>query len=283
MFASLPRLVTLILLLTFLSLSTGSASAQDLPGGASIVFIQHPRNPLVRPRREHSNTQRSGQSTPASGRTDGNEAARVTRETDAVEDALALGNSARETKPPRYKDSERAYKLAAKLKPKDPRPYIGLANIWYDQKHYEEAAQMYRRAALLSRSNKIVLEPDFNKRSGRGGLGSVTTTALDSSRPVRPSVTAIAVQTGALHAYLGNALLQRKKFSEAEIELKNATLEDPDNAEWQALLGYSLFKQKRYAEASQALRAAVILAPDDASYKEILKESESREKLQAVR
>ncbi|MDQ6652779.1 MAG: tetratricopeptide repeat protein [Acidobacteriota bacterium] len=81
-----------------------------------------------------------------------------------------------------------------------------------------------------------------------------------------------------LHAYLGNALLLRGKFSEAEIELKNATFKDPTNAEWQALLGYSLFEQKRYAEASQALKAAVMLAPENTKYKEILKESESRGK-----
>lgn len=273
MFAFLPQLMPLILLLTLLPLNIDSASAQDLPGGASIIFIQHPRNPSVHPKTEHSGTQQK--SGPTSGPTSGQDAPHM----DAVEDALALGNSARETKPPRYKDSEKAYKLAAKLNPKDPRPYIGLANIWYDQKHYEEAAQMYRRAALLSTSIKTTRGPDLNKRSGRGGLPSAMATAVRPSRPARVNpVTETGVQTGELHAYLGNALLQRKKFSEAEIELKNATLEDPDNAEWQAFLGYSLFKQKRYAEASQALKAAVILAPENTRYKEILKESESREK-----
>lgn len=280
MFASQPRLVTLILLLSFLSLNIGSALAQDPPGGASIVFIQHPRNPLVRSKTEHSNTQRNGQSIPTSGQINANDAPQITPESmDPVEDALALGNSARETKPPRYKDSEKAYKLAAKLNPKDPRPYIGLANIWYDQKHYEDAAQMYRRAALLSASSKRVLEPDFNRRSGRGGLPAVTATAALPSRPGRvTSVTETGRESGVLHAYSGNALLRRNKFSEAEIELKKATVEEPDNAEWQALLGYSLFKQKRYAEASHALKAAVILAPENQSYQEILKESQSLEK-----
>ncbi|MDQ2937729.1 MAG: tetratricopeptide repeat protein [Acidobacteriota bacterium] len=279
MFASQPRLVTLILLLPFVSLNIGAAAAQDPPGGASIVFIQHPRNPLVRRTSEHSPTQGRGQAIPASGKINANDTVQVAREsTNAIEDALDLGNSARETKPPRYIDSEKAYKLAAKLNPKDPRPYIGLANIWYDQKHYEEAARMYRRAASLSASNKI-FEPDFTRRSGRGSLPSDTSTANAlPGRPARVSaVTDITMQTGALHAYLGNALLQRKKFPEAEIELKNATFNDPDNAEWHALLGFSLFRQKRYAEASKALKAAVILEPDNARYKEILREFESRE------
>jgi Flp pilus assembly protein TadD len=276
---ALSRLVTFILLLTFLSLNIGSAPAQDPRGGASIVFIQHPRNPLVRRTTEHSTSQGRGQAIPASGRINANDTVQVTRKsTDAVEDALELGNSARETRPPRYKDSEKAYRLAAKLNPKDPRPYIGLANVWYDQKHYEEAAQMYRQAALLAASSKTVLEPDFNKRSGRGSLPVVTATAA-LPRPARvTSVTETERQSGVLHAYSGNALLQRNKFSEAEIELKKATVEEPDNAEWQALLGYSLFKQKRYAEASKALKAAVILEPENARYKEILKESESLEK-----
>jgi len=36
---------------------------------------------------------------------------------DMIEDAIALGNSARDSNPPRYEDAERAYKLAAKLEP----------------------------------------------------------------------------------------------------------------------------------------------------------------------
>jgi Flp pilus assembly protein TadD len=279
MFGSQPRLVTLTLLLTLLCLNIASVYAQDPRGGASRVFIQHPRNPLVRRTTEHSNAQVRGQAIPASGRINANDMVQVTSaSTDAVEDALALGNSARETKPPRYKDSEKAYRLAAKLNPKDPRPYIGLANVWYDQKHYEEAAQMYRRAALLAASSKTVLEPDFNRRSGRGSLPADTATSALSRPGSVTSVTGTGRQSGVLHAYSGNALLQRNKFSEAEIELKKATAEEPDNAEWQALLGYSLLKQKRYEEASKALKAAVILEPENESYKEILKQSESWEK-----
>lgn len=280
MVASHPRLVTLILLLTFVPFNISSAAAQDPPGGASIVFIQHPRNPLVRRTSEHSPTQGRGQAIPASGKINANDTVQVAREsTNAIEDALDLGNSARETKPPRYQDSEKAYKLAAKLNPKDPRPYIGLANIWYDQKHYEEAARMYRRAALLAASSKTILEPDFNKRSGRGSVTAATATAAFPNRPGRvATLTETGRQSGVLHAYSGNALLQRNKFSEAEIELKKATAEEPDNAEWQALLGYSLLKQKKYAEASNALKAAVILEPENESYKEILRESESWEK-----
>ncbi|MFN2492825.1 MAG: tetratricopeptide repeat protein [Pyrinomonadaceae bacterium] len=282
MFASLPRFTSLLMSLTFLFLIASFASAQDLRGGAALVFVQHPRNPLVRQKSEHSINQRRGQSMPASGRVnlDNSPFPQSTHEsTDAVEDALALGNSARDTKPPRYKDSEKAYKLAAKLNPKDPRPYIGLANIWYDQKNYEEAAQMYRRAALLASSVKAIRGPDFNRPSGRGGAVTTATTTAVASTPVQVTLDRdTGVRYGEVQAFLGNSLLQRSKFSEAEVELKNATREDPDNAEWQALLGFSLFKQKKYAEASQALKNAVLLAPENARYKEMLKKSESREK-----
>jgi predicted Zn-dependent protease len=130
----------------------------------------------------------------------------------------------------------------------------------------------------LAGSSKTVLEPDLDKRSGRGSLpGAINMDAVRRPEQVS-SVAETGRQSGVLHAYSGNALLQRNKFSEAEIELKQATAEEPDNAEWQALLGYSLFKQKRYAEASRALEAAVILEPENARYKEILKESKSLEK-----
>ena len=92
--------------------------AQNSPGGGRIVDERH-NNPLIHELRS------------------------------AVDEAIALGNSARDGKPPRYQDAERAYRLAARLDPKDPRPYMGLGNIFYDQGQLSKAAHAYRQAVVL--------------------------------------------------------------------------------------------------------------------------------------
>ena len=84
-----------------------------------------------------------------------------------VEDAIELGNSARDGNPPRYQDAERAYRLAAKLDPKDPRPYLGLGNIFYDQGQLSKAATAYRQAVVLGRlGNRDMLGGRNSPKSG---------------------------------------------------------------------------------------------------------------------
>src|SRR5258706_10589535 len=202
-----------------------STSAQDIRGGAWEVLNTQPKNPTVRRRASRAGTEDKD------------------RVSDQVEDALALGNSARDTQPPRMADAERAYNLAKKLNPKDPRPYLGLANIWYDQKHYDESAQMYRQSIELMTS----------------------ATYLTSAGTVRGNpAQSVALQRGEWRTYLAKSLLQQSHFSEAETELRTAVSETPRNPQSHALLGYSLFQQKKYSEATEALRRAVELAPDNA-------------------
>src|SRR6266850_547731 len=141
-------MLSLVIFLPSVSGLFNRAASQDILGGASLVFIKHPKNPPVRPRVLRAKAQPTSSAIPTpTPKTEKNNSATNEEMADEVEDALALGNSARDAEPPRYQDAERAYRLASKLDDKDPRPYLGLANLWYDQKNYQLAAEMYREAA----------------------------------------------------------------------------------------------------------------------------------------
>jgi len=257
-------LATIVLAVFVLSLDrnlVGVAAVlnnQDITGGAALLFKLQPKNPPVRhkvrrPKQDQADESKS--TCKPAPKIEGNSDNLL----DEVEDALALGNSGRDAKPPRYEDAERAYRLAAKLNPKDPRPYMGLANIWYDQKHFEEAARMYREAAERMASSATLQGYSLPKPTVRGEGISTS-----------PS------ERGELRAYLGSALLQQGQFAEAEVELRNATTEDAKNAQSYALLGYVLLEQKKYSQASHALKRAVALSRSDPEYRELLKRSLAR-------
>jgi len=230
---------------------------QDITGAAKI-FIVHTKNPAVRQR---PTTATAKHDKPAS-----TNAEPVPREgtqppvsdmNDALEDALALGNTARDADPPRYEDAEIAYRLAAKLNPKDPRPYIGLGNIWSDQKRYAEASRIYKQALTAMASDSSGRKWTVRGQSASPGWDD---------------------QSAEWHAYLGNTLLQTKDFAAAGIEFQNATERNPTNDQWHVLLGYSLLQQGRFGEASRSLKEASRLKPGKAEYRQLLQLANNRKK-----
>lgn len=242
----------------------GVLASQDSLGGASVLFIEHPKNPPVRTKvvRAKAQTQATPAAEPA---VDKNSPATKDELSEAVEDALALGNSARDAEPPRYGDAEKAYRLAAILDDDDPRPYLGLANLWYDQKNYQAAAKMYREATERLTPRKSAIAGSFGSNiSGR------------LSGPIKMNRTS-HLESAEAHQYFGNALLRAGVFAEAEAELRLATTENSNNAQSYGLLGYSLLRQKKYAEATAALKKALELSPDTEEYKKLLEESERQQ------
>lgn len=251
-----------LFLLSLGTASFGAAPSQDVMGGASLIFIARPKNPPVRPKSTRAKEQQPSQpnSTDKPTNSNGNPAANGEM-SDEVEDALALGNSARDAEPPRYQDAEKAYRLATKLNDRDPRPYLGLANLWYDQKNYEAAAKMYREATERMKPKKSLI---------MGAFG-IKTTGQDMSHWTTLK------ESGEAHAYLGSALLQARMFVEAEAELRTATFENSKDAQLYALLGYSFFQQKKYEEATEALKKALEILPGNEAYKQLLDESIARQ------
>ena len=210
---------------------------QDIIGGARLIF-----GPTQNPRAKSSN-----------------KSAQTSAQREQVNDALALGNAARDRKPPDFGSAEKAYRLAWKLNPYDPRPYVGLGNLYMDQRKFAEAARAYQDAI------------HFGAMGGRSGSG--TAAATDTSATDGPTTFA------QWHAYRGMALLGEQNLREAEKELIDAIAMDPSKAEWRAGLGYSLFMQERFTEAADAYKKASELQPNNDRYKQLLKEAQTKSKL----
>ncbi|MGB9181743.1 MAG: tetratricopeptide repeat protein, partial [Pyrinomonadaceae bacterium] len=137
-----------------------------------------------------------------------------------IEDAIALANSARDANPPRYEDAHRAYKLAAKLEPKDPRPYIGLGNILFDQKRYAEAAKAYLKALKLG-------VPKDVSGAGKPPKGAQDAGNKAAYRIYPPYIFFInSYQGGELHAYVGVAFIQNRGWAKAESEFAQAIAQE---------------------------------------------------------
>src|SRR6266850_1985998 len=93
--------LSLVFLLCFVGSLSSSFANQDSLGGASLIFIARPKNPPVRPKALHAKVQQTSQPAPASAPAAGkNNAPAADELSDAIEDALALGNSARDAEPP---------------------------------------------------------------------------------------------------------------------------------------------------------------------------------------
>ncbi len=226
--------ITIIAVILVLIPSTFIAS-QDIVGEAAKIFGR-PRDPEIR--------QSAPMRSRSSNRADLSE---------AFEDALQLGNSARHAKPPRFRDAEIAYGIATRINPSDPRPLRGLGNIWYDQNQFSAAAKMYQQAlALISQS----------KGEAMGGRlrGQYSVEQLRNMAQV--------------HAYLGVALLGTQDLTAAQAEFQKAILREGTNAEWHALKGYSLLKQGKRTEALAALNEALKLAPKNADYQILLQQAQ---------
>ena len=231
--------------ISLLIVTGATAQTPDISGGARLIFGK-PENP----------SSRQDEQLAAKG---GRVASAASESSDKVDDAIALGNAARDRKPPDLESAERAYQLAWKLNPRDPRPYVGLGNVYMDQGKYAEAARAYKNAVNLTMPAR---------RNGLRGAKPRLSAALltNISNPNRRS-------GAAWLAYLGTAHLGEQKLRQAEEELNDATILDPERAEWHALLGYSLFLQERYSAASTAYTRAVQLNGNDPKYQELQNES----------
>jgi Flp pilus assembly protein TadD len=230
------------------------APPTDILGGASNLF-KPPQNPPINRRK---NQQRSSSEAPLGEQNRPASPSPATDDTsDQVEDALALGNAARDRTPPDFASAEKAYRLAWKLNHDDPRPYVGLGNIYFDQQRYPEAAKAYKDAIKLQEPPKRLM---VGALMSRGSGRSTSTVAPD-------------YPAGDWHVYLAAAMLRQEDLFGAERELRHAVAFDPRNAISRAQLAYTLFTQKRYTEAAAFYESALQLDPTNEMYKELSKQS----------
>ena len=72
-----------------------------------------------------------------------------------LEVALKYGNEAFQSSPPRYAEAEKYYLEAAKLNPKEERPYLGLGIVYAAQEKVKEAIQAFQKAIELKPKSAV--------------------------------------------------------------------------------------------------------------------------------
>jgi len=207
-----------------------------------------------------------------------------------LEDALSLADDARGAG--RDEAAERGYLLASKLVPSDPRPYLGLGHIYYNQKKYPDAERFYTRAASLSRGDSeplarlaftysemqrldealaaarrsVTAEPnDYYGYLALGYVLSLRKSYTEAEATYRKSVSLAPQPLVVLHSELVRILGEQRRYTDAAIEAKKAVDIDPKDSA--ARFSYALMLQKlgQLVPSSQEYLEAIKLNPKDSS------------------
>jgi len=128
-----------------------------------------------------------------------------------------------------WAEAEGALKKAIELKPTNPDPYNGLANVYNAQKKFDDALAMNQKATELAGSTA----------GAGGGAGGE----------------AIYNQ--------GVVLFNAGKYADAKVQFENATKADPNNANAFYQLGMTNLNLGQIPEAVGALETFLKLAPND--------------------
>ncbi|HJZ81510.1 MAG TPA: tetratricopeptide repeat protein, partial [Pyrinomonadaceae bacterium] len=207
-----------------------------------------------------------------------------------MEDALSLADDARQAG--RNEAAERGYQLASKLAPNDPRPYLGLGHIYYNQKKYPDAEKFYARAATLAKGDSepyarlaftyaemerlddalvagrraVTAQPEnYYGYLALGYVLSLRKSYAEAESTYRKSVSLAPQPLVVLHLELVRILSDQRRYAEAVIEAKKAV--DADPKDFSAHFNNALMLQKlgRLVPSSQEYLEAIKLSPKDSS------------------
>jgi tetratricopeptide (TPR) repeat protein len=207
-----------------------------------------------------------------------------------LEDALSLADDARQNG--RNDAAERGYQLAAKLVPGDPRPYLGLGHLYYNQKKFVEAEKSYQRAATLARGDSepyarlaftyselqrpdealvaarraVTAQPEnYYGYLALGYILSLRHTYADAEAAYRKAVTLTPQPLVVLHLELVRILSEQRRYKDASVEAKKAV--DIDAKDFSARFNYAIMLQKlgQLLPAAQQYLEAIKLNDKDSS------------------
>ena len=173
-----------------------------------------------------------------------------------LEDALSLADDARQNG--RDEAAERGYLLATKLAPSDPRAYLGLGHLYYNQKKYPDAEKYYVRAASLSRGDS---EPYARLAFTYSEMNRLDEALVAAQRSVN-------AQPDNYYGYLALGYIHSVRHSYPEAEAayrKGLTLTTQPVLVLHTELARILSDQRKYREALMETKKAVEIAPNDYS------------------
>lgn len=238
------RAVAAALALTILVGGGKAARAEDVFGGTGVII-----------KRVFVRTAGRILSPAGGGRSRSRVNSQINRLTkDAVtlaEDAIELGNAQREMTPPRYAQAETAYRLAAKLNPKDAKPHAFLGDILFEQQRFKEAETVLRRALTIDPKDVVSyarLSYVFSKL-GRFDEADETARRLQALKP------------NEFYGYctLGWSQFRRQNYAEAAAAYRRAIELSPQTPGLYSDLGLILLSQRRADEAADYFRRALAL------------------------
>ena len=184
-----------------------------------------------------------------------------------VDDALKLADDERQAG--RYEPAERGYQLAAKLAPSDPRPYLGLGHLYYNQRKYADAEKWYTRAAGLSRGDSepyarlaftyaemqrldeavaaarrsVTAQPDnYYGYLALGWVLALRGNSTEAETAYRKSISVASQPMAILHIELARVLGEQRRYNDAATEARKAVDIDANN--YSARFNYALYLQK---------------------------------------
>ena len=228
------------------------AQDDDLKGGAT----EPATRPKTTPPRNRAKSPLQPKSTKKTTKTSASAAQAKVDLSKQVDAALELGNTARDSNPPRYADAEHAYKLAMGLDPDDARPYVGLGNTYFDQKRFPEAEAAFVRGTQLDPQDADALV----------ALAYTNNAQERYDDAERAALRAIALDATSHAAYvaLGWSKYRRKNYQEAETAYRRAIALSPKTPEIYGELSVVLMAQRRWRDSEPVLLQAVTLDPSNA-------------------
>jgi tetratricopeptide (TPR) repeat protein len=238
-----------------LSASVGHANdnGQDISGGAG-EGVKRPVESTTRRRPKSTTQPKSIKRTTKTSGTATQPKVDLSKQVDA---ALALGNAARDSNPPRYADAEQAYNLALGLDPEDARAHVGLGNTYFDQKRYSEAEASFTRA--------IQLDPqDHDAHVALAYTNNAQERYEDAERAATRATTLDSTSHAAFVA-LGWSKYKRKSYQEAETAYRRAIALSPKTPEIYVELSAVLLAQNRWRDSEPVLLQALTLDPSNAA------------------
>lgn len=239
-------------LMLFPSVTHANDLGQDISGGAG-EGVKRPVEKLTRRRPKSTSQPKSAKRTTKSSGTTTQPKVDLSKQVDA---ALALGNAARDSNPPRYGDAEQAYNLAVGLDPEDARAHVGLGNTYFDQKRYSDAEASFTRAIQL----------DPQDQDAHVALAYTNNAQERYEDAERAATRAIALDSTSHAAFvaLGWSKYKRKNYQEAETAYRRAIALSPKSPEIYVELSSVLLAQDRWRDGEPVLLQALTLAPTNA-------------------
>lgn len=159
--------------------------------------------------------------------------------------------------------AEQELRAAVLENPDDPDLRVSLANVYLQERRYDEGIAQYREA----------LKADENRQDALLGLGRAYREKGDSDQALTVFTKLIELNEDnpyaevdlrleAIHYYLGEIYLERNEPDKAVEELEAALTIEPTDADALYLLGNALRAQGEYETAVTVYRLATAFVPD---------------------